>query len=292
MKSYIRHRIRNVVDIKELIALEVLDFEGKYQNYVETHDFWELCFVIHGKIALVLEEETISLSHHQLILVPPNKKHAYRSEKGNENRVFVVCFDSFSQMLNAIREKVFSVDSLQMDCMEKIMEECAATFRMNESDQLEVLPSPQFGGQQALLLLLEYLLIGLVRKMSVDKNSDIVFFSDENFHADLAKTVLRYLRENIQKKITLADICSKFSYSRSFLCKTFKEQTGQTLIAYVNRLKMEEAERLLKETALSVTEIACHLSFSEVKYFDATFKKHTGLTPVAYRRRAVDDKTN
>jgi AraC-like DNA-binding protein len=287
MKTYLRHRICNVIDIKELLALEFLDFEGKYKNYVEAHDFWEICYVIRGEITLVLEETQMTLSEKQLILVPPNKKHSYFSAEGNRNKAFVICFDSFSQALTPISGTLFSPDSVQITCLETIMEEYRTTFRMNEEEQLEVLKAPRFGGQQALMLQLEYLLICLVRRVSVEKNSDIVFCSDENFYGDLANMMLRFLRENVNRKLTLQEICSRFSYSRSFLCKTFKEQTGETLITCFNRLKMEEAERMLAETAETVTNISAALGFAEAKYFDAIFKKHTGLTPAAYRERAA-----
>lgn len=285
MKTYLRHRISNVIDIKELIALEFLDFEGKYRDYEEAHDFWELCYVVSGEIELVLEEERVRLSEDHLILITPNKRHAYFSRRGNENKAFVICFDCFSQALLPIRETLFSPDDVQLTCMEKIMEEWESTFHMNESEHLEVRSSPRFGGQQALMLQLEYLLISLVRRMSAGKNSDIVFFSDENFYADLVNVMQRFLRENVHRKLTLQDICSRFSYSRSFLCKTFKEQTGETLVTCFNRMKMEEAQRMLKETGDSITTIAGSLGFREVKYFDAMFKKHTGLTPLAYRER-------
>ncbi len=288
MKTYLRHRICNVIDIKELLALEFLDFEGKYSNYVEAHDFWEICYVIRGEITLVLEETQMTLSENQLILVPPNKKHSYFSAEGNRNKAFVICFDSFSQALIPISGTLFSPHSIQITCLETIMEEYKTTFRMNERDQLEVLKTPRFGGQQALMLQLEYLLICLVRRVSAEKNSDIVFCSDENFYGDLANMMLRFLRENVNRKLTLEEICGRFSYSRSFLCKTFKAQTGETLITCFNRLKMEEAERMLTETGETVTNISGALGFSEVKYFDAIFKKHTGLTPVAYRERAAD----
>ena len=49
MKTYLRHRISNVVDVKELIVFEYLDFEGKYKDYSESHDFWELCYVEKGE---------------------------------------------------------------------------------------------------------------------------------------------------------------------------------------------------------------------------------------------------
>lgn len=287
MKTYLRHRIRNVIDIKELIVLEFLDFEGKYRDYVESHDFWEICWVTRGEIILHLDEKQMKIGRNQLILVPPNKTHSYFSESGNENRAFVICFDSFSQALSAISGNIITPDDKQLVCINTIMEECATTFHMNESGHLEVLSAPVFGGQQALMLQLEYLLISLVRRMSVEKNSDIVFFSDENFYADLANVILRFLRENVSKKLSLDDICGKFSYSRSFLCKTFKDQTGETLITCFNRLKIEEAQRMLRESSESVTAIACSLGFREVKYFDAIFKKQTGVTPVAYRENAV-----
>ena len=89
MKTYLRHRISNVIDIKELIALEFLDFEGKYRDYEEAHDFWELCYVVSGEIELVLEEERVRLSEDHLILITPNKRHAYFSRRGNENKAFV-----------------------------------------------------------------------------------------------------------------------------------------------------------------------------------------------------------
>lgn len=288
MKTYLRHRIHNVIDVKELIVLEYLDFEGKYRDYVEAHDFWELCYVVSGRITLMLEEESIPLAQHQLLLIPPNRVHSFQSEQGNESRAFVICFDSFSQGLSPISGTVFPQDPLQSVCMERILEEWATTFRMNESGHLEIAPDPLFGGQQALMLQLEYLLINLVRRMSVEKNSGIVFFSDEHFYADLVGAITRYLRKNIQRKLSLDEICSRFSYSKSFLCKIFKEQTGQTLIACFNRLKMEEAARLLQETPLSATAIASSLGFQDLKYFDAMFKKHYGTTPVAYRANQIN----
>ena len=51
MKTYLRHKIVNVIDVKGLVALEYLDFEGRYKEYVEQHDFWELCYVEEGKIS-------------------------------------------------------------------------------------------------------------------------------------------------------------------------------------------------------------------------------------------------
>ncbi len=285
MKTYLRHRIHNVIDLRELIALEYLDFEGKYRNYEETHDFWELCYVVHGHITVYLDDTPAELDAGQLILLPPNRKHSFLSENGNRNRAFVVCFDSFSQILLPISASVFSLSDALCRSMETIIEESSATFHVGENGLLAVNTTPLFGGQQAILLQLEYLLICLARQMSDEKNASIVFFRDENFHANLANVILRFLRKNIYGKLTLDDICKRFNYSKAFLCKTFKVQMGETLIGCLNRLKIEEAKRLLTETDRSVTDIAGSLGFQEVKYFDAVFKKSTGMTPVKYRNK-------
>ena len=290
MKTYLRHRICNVIDIKELTALELLDFEGKYRNYEESHDFWELCYVSKGEIIIQIDNVPFSLNDNQLILISPNKKHSYHSENGNQNEAFVICFDSFSQVLDALSENVFSCDSVTLNTVNLILSESKNTFQMNENGLLSVLNTPDFGGQQALLLQLEYLLITLVRRLSSEKSSKIIFFSDENFHAEIANAILRYLRENIHKRITLEDVCERFNYSRSFICKSFKAQTGESLITCFNRLKAEEATRLLTETNKSITDIATGLGFRETKYFDSVFKKHHGITPVQYREEAKKHK--
>ena len=78
-------------------------------------------------------------------------------------------------------------------------------------------------------------------------------------------------------------MCARFNYSRSFICRIFKEETGETLITYFNRVKIEEAKNLLLNTDNTVTEISEMLGFSEVKYFGVIFKKQVGKSPAAYR---------
>ena len=283
MKTYLRHRSLNVIDVKELTALEYLDFEGKYKNYVEKHDFCELCYVEKGEIELVLGNGKMTLTENDIVFIDSDTLHSYFSADGNRNRVFVICFECPSHTLRALSGVIFPADDNRTYCMKRIIEECEGTFRMNENDLLEVLSSPSFGGQQAIILQLEYLLICLLRQLSAEKNSRVVFLDGEKFYPDLVNIITGYLKNNIGKKITLDDICERFNYSRSFICKIFKEQTGQTVITYFNRLKIEEAKRLLTETKMSVTEISESLGFSEAKYFGMLFRKQVGISPLSYR---------
>ena len=284
MKTYIKHRILNVVDIKRIHAIEYLDFEGKYKNYVEEHDFWELSYVESGSVTLVLQEQSIELSEGEIAFVRPNCVHTYRSASGNESRVFVLCFDCLSQCIKPIGGMHFKLSDLQ-SCMQCIIDECQATFYMNQDEHLAVVAHPNFGGQQVVILQLEYMLIRLLRTLSAQDESELVFLNEAHFYGELVDVILEYFATHIAQKISLEEICNKVNYSRSFVCKIFKEQTGETLFSCFNRLKVEEAKKLLVQRQMSVAQVAQSLGFSESKHLGALFKKYTGITPGEYKKQ-------
>ena len=290
MKKYIRHRTQNVLDVKDLTALEYLDFEGKYKGYRENHDFFELCYVESGAISLHLEDKSLDIAEGSTVIIPPNMRHSYSSPAGNLSRAFVICFECLSQTLGLISARPIPADEGEIFCLKTIIREYPKTYRMNSRELLELIPSPAFGGQQAIILQLEYLLISLMRRNLSSGVSEVVLLSGERFHSDLVKIIKDYLRSNVRNKIDLADVCSYMNYSRSFICKIFKAQTGETVITYFNRLKINEGRRLLAETDKSIGEIAEMLGFSEAKYFGASFKKELGISPTEHRAEAKKGK--
>lgn len=291
MKKYLRHRVWNVVDVKELITLEYPDFYGKYRGYSERHDFFELCFVERGELSLVLEDGQRNLSQGQIFLIEPGKTHAYFPYGIERCLAFVICFASSSQALRSLSDIPLTVGELEESALHRIIEESRESFYMNDSDELVVRESAQFGGQQAILLQLEYLLICLLRRLA-GKKGEIVFLSGERFYADLTGVIMDFFRENIRENLTLKLLCEKMHYSQSFLCKSFKEQTGKTLIGCFNEMKIEEAKRLLSEGDKSVKDVSAYLGFSEAKYFGAQFKRLVGLSPTEYKIRVNNKKGN
>lgn len=284
MKEYLRHKILNVINIKGLTALEFLDLDGKYKNYEESHDFWEICYVKKGKITLHIDQKSLTLSENQLLIIPPNYTHQYESLE-DDNNVFVMCFESVSNILNPLSMVRFKLKEEQIYCLEKIIYESENTFKMNDNDLLEVLNSPNFGGKQAILLQLEYLLICLTRQLSADENCELVFLSDNNFYSDFVGVVISFLAENVRERVSLNDICDRMKCSRSFLCKVFKDQTGKTIFSYFNQMKIDEAKNMLLETDMSISDISYSLGFNETKYFDFFFKKHVGVTPKTFKKK-------
>lgn len=95
--------------------------------------------------------------------------------------------------------------------------------------------------------------------------------------------MLRFIYEH-HNKMELADLCRAFHRSPSYVSHMFKQKSGMTLRAYCNRLKIEDAKRLLLASDFPITEAAFAVGFSDVSYFIHIFKKITGETPLKWRK--------
>jgi len=282
MKTYLKHKIINLVDVKEITALESLDFEGKYADYTERHAFWEVCYVESGNISCIVEDTCLDMLPGDILFIAPNQYHRYR-EHSRGSKAFVVCFESFSPPLKILCGSVFSLTDKQRIIFDNIKSETYATFKIDEMGHLSVLDNPLLGGQQSVLLYLELLLISILREIAEKENSRLIFLNSVDFHQDLVKLITDYLNENITEKLSLEQLCLKFNYSKSFLCKIFKQQTDESIFTYFNRNKINEAKRLLVETNYPAAAISDMLGFTDPKYFNTLFKKLTGVTTVKYR---------
>lgn len=98
--------------------------------------------------------------------------------------------------------------------------------------------------------------------------------------------LLQYVTSTRNQNITSEDICRHFSCSRSFMSIQFNRFTGKTLRQYLNELRMNDAKILLKNTDLSVTEIAFSIGFNNSNYFSALFKKEVGKSPLQFRKKS------
>lgn len=96
--------------------------------------------------------------------------------------------------------------------------------------------------------------------------------------------ILRYLQENYKKKITLQAIAQHINLSQSECSRFFKKVTGETLFEYLLKFRIEKSIELLKNTDLTITEIAYETGFTSQSYYDQRFRKIKGISPLKYKR--------
>ena len=96
--------------------------------------------------------------------------------------------------------------------------------------------------------------------------------------------VKRYVKGNLDKKITLSEIARSLHCSTVTLTEHFKAEFGITIMQYVKEKRMQEAKRLLLTTDEPLREIALMLGYPDVEYFSRSFKAELGEPPATWRK--------
>ena len=108
---------------------------------------------------------------------------------------------------------------------------------------------------------------------------------EKGVEESLITQILRYVRGHYAEPLTSEALCAQFHCSRSQLSHRFKAEVGVGFREYLLALRLSHAKRLLKYSALTVTEISFAVGFNDANYFSNVFKHREGLSPLAYRRR-------
>lgn len=90
--------------------------------------------------------------------------------------------------------------------------------------------------------------------------------------------VVRYLEQNFAAPVTIEKIAETLDKSPNYLSSVFKKETGSSFTDYLLKLRMKEAQRLLKNTSLSIKEVAEQVGYGDYVYFSKLFKKTFGCS--------------
>ena len=99
----------------------------------------------------------------------------------------------------------------------------------------------------------------------------------------LPEQIKKYIHQNFSRAVGLDDIAKKFDRSKSTIMNTFKRKYGLTVIAYLNKVRLDEAEKLICDTDLSFKEIAGECGFYDQNYFSKQFTERFGCSPTSFR---------
>jgi AraC-like DNA-binding protein/ligand-binding sensor protein len=117
----------------------------------------------------------------------------------------------------------------------------------------------------------------------VDQMAGDIFSFQGVRHAAALRKAERYIWEHYTRRISLQEIARISGLSAPYFSTIFKEEVGENLSSYLNRLRVEKAGRLLTETNLSLSEIAGSCGFEDQSWFSKIFKSYTGVSPGKYR---------
>ena len=290
MRKYFKHRIENLIVVDKLVTVLNFEFDKNFKTNGEAHNFWEIVYVERSEVVCIGEEGATVLKEGEMLFHKPNEFHALSANGKNAPTVFIIAFECKSEAMKFFANKKIKLDDEYVKFVRRIISESQKTFLVPYSNpsttKLELLENPTLGGMQLIKNYLEILLINIMRSQTETEKGNHVFLQKNELNNKLVNEVINILKNEIYNKISMEDICSEIYYSKTYIFKQFKKNTGYSIMEYYNKLKIEKAKQLLLETEMSIKEISEKLSFDTPNYFSKTFKRLCGVTPSAYKKYA------
>jgi len=124
--------------------------------------------------------------------------------------------------------------------------------------------------------------------VDIDRDSQAAFmmFEGQKNHED--KEILKaqeFIEANYHDKITVDGLADKFAIGRRSFERRFKKATNNTVVEYMQRVKIEAAKRSFESSRKNISEVMFDVGYTDTKAFRTIFKKITGLTPIEYRNK-------
>ena len=283
--AYIKTTPETTVSISRIVTIHYYEFDKTFVFDGEAHDFWEMVYVDRGQVLVRRDEEEIVLSQGEVIFHRPNEFHSIRALH-SAPQFFVISFACTSPAMVYFERYKTVLDKALIPFITSIISEAENTYVIPKNDpflkRLTRKIEPAIGGEQLIKTYMEQLLIFMIRSIT-RAGAPTVFPSKESMEDHLVREAKRLIREHMGVGFRVGELCHTLGYSKSYLSRLFREQTGETLAAYAVKKRIDEAKRLIREGQLNFAEISDILGFDNPQYFSRTFKRLVGMTPTEFR---------
>ncbi len=263
--------------------LKVLWLSGRLYHRHEVvephqHDFAQVQLVLSGQEYTDLQQHnqddpiSISVFANQLVFIPPFTTHSFHFE--HETVVLDVKFDLKVDVLELInqhtQQRIFDVSDVS-PFYALLNEAIPAEQRQTPAAALQL----DVDFKQLLLTAIFKQSTAVTNTHSLDRLIDIT--------TDFP--LLKYLQEHYAKPIQLPELAAHFSYSKNYLIRICKRETGLTPMSLLQHIRLKHAQNYLEYTDLSVNDIAIKVGM-DANYLTKSFTKTIGIHPLAFRKRS------
>lgn len=228
------------------------------------HENIELIYVVSGKGHVLCDDILYEVKKGDVIAIDSYMMHQVRPDEEIQILCLIINRD-FCKANNINTSKLHFVQKIQNDFLNQLfdtlMEEYSAEHEFKQA-----------GIKCALLNIVLF----LCRNFAKEKPSAKPI-SESAFHYVRKST--DYIKENLTKKLTVDEIASNVGLSKYYFLRQFKKITGYTVIDYVNIIRCEYAQELLRSEKYKIKEVALLCGFDNFSYFTNVYKKYTGTLP-------------
>lgn len=295
MLQKIQHNFR----VQGFYRIHYLEFSAGYTKPSIPYPGWSVTFIDKGSVIVNMNGTPVEVECGQGFLLPPNADNTLNICDAKAANLYTIVFhleQDFlrpDETLKHISYKVLPMSGVIRGYLKVILKEAKFAYlndlRIFDYEELIPNPTAPFGVQQILSSYTELLLIELIRQYSENQRTDYAELTRETLIMQnidtnpLFKQLVNYLQENIDKQLTIDQISKDNFTSSAKVQKLFRECTNEGIISYHQKMKIEKAKTLIRETSMNFTEISEMLGFSSVHYFSKKFKQLVKMSPSGYQ---------
>ena len=254
--------------------------EEHSQNYAffpHMHrDYLELFYVYHGNGRYMVGGKTYSITEGDIVICNAGVLHSKSCEHAKNLRSYSIGITNLA--LHLLPDNwLCSSDTMPILSCGSLSRPVGEIFRLVyllSSDQQHL--ADICNCLAAALVLLTHELL-----QSRDKHKPL---PEENETSVTAERIRQYLDEHFREALTLPDIGKALNISEYYLAHIFKDAFDSPPMQYVMKRRIGEAQNLLSDTDMSITDITYHLGFSSVSHFTSSFIRYVGTSPGKYRQ--------
>ena len=245
------------------------------------HDDIELIAVLQGEMNYNINGEIITLRQNEGVFVNSRQLHYGFSETKSECNFICILLHPLMLCVTQILEQNFVVPLLKNQNVPYIKLSADKPWK---KELLGCILSMYNAKDDAVAPLIISSLFLKMWSLIFKNSQNPVSAKSQNSDFTLLKNMIGYIQKFYREKITLDDIASAGAVGQSKCCKLFDKYIGVTPNAYLNQYRLHQSTWYLKNTDMTITEIAQIVGFSCSSYYAEVFRKWCNKSPSDYRK--------
>ena len=281
---------QRMLNLKMIHYVNYFENETDLNYYDKINNFWKIIYVEHGFLYFQDDEDSkqIRIGEGEMMVVKPEKCYLCTKKINCLVDYIVISFECDTYPMVDFKHCMLFKQNTKIEnifkCILDEINQCK-TFLLDKIDVFQI----PVGTYYTVSSLLEYLVIYLFRE--IYKNEFEKYCYNVDNYSPYVNLTINFLKEHIYYNINMKDIIKKVGLSESQLQRLFKKYTGQTIMYYFRKLRIIEAQYLIRNKNYTMSEIAYNLHFSSIHHFSACFKQITEKTPTEYMKLIYNENS-
>ncbi|MFD0717549.1 AraC family transcriptional regulator [Paenibacillus sp. GCM10027626] len=252
--------------------------------YNHFHPYYELYYLLSGARVYFIKDTTYPVQVGDLVFIRKNEVHkTIQAGPPAHERILFYIDDRYIRDWPEPLAKLLLSPFREGQPVVRLPEEARAQVAAHMSRLLSELHNQPAGCELFFRQAFNDILLQCARFLQTNQPEETVHQHVSPVYKKVTE-VARYLNSHYNEQIQLQDLSKQFYVSPYYLSRLFKEVTGFTVIDYLNLARVKEAQRLLRETSLKITDIAAMTGFGNFSHFGKTFKKISRVSAREYRQ--------